>query len=663
MDQNLIEMNQKIQISKNDDENFVTVHLDQVAELSWHQISVWARTEHRSCFRRRISSTQILDSVSGNVKPGQLLAIMGPSGSGKTTLLNRLTGRNLSQYNYEGIVLINGQHAQIDTIKSISGYVQQGDLFVPMLTVREYLVFMSLVRMDRRKFSDHERKCRIDEIIMELELTNCCDSRIGNRYDDIIGSGISTGECRRLSFAAEMLTNPSLLFCDEPTSGLDSYLAESVIKILKKMSQSGRTIICTIHQPSSEVFILFDKISLLTQGKLAFIGSSGEANEFFQSLGFNCPLNFNPADYYLRQISIIPGSKDECLQRINRICHEFKERNENNELKNGNHLVEESTATDLIIDKQKSKSKSSSSTIIYKASWFEQFNALLWRSFISNIREPMITRIKFSQTLTVALLLGIVYWQQKLDQKGIMNINGAIFILIINLTFMNVFSVINTFCSELPIFLREYNNGMYRVDAYFLAKMFSELPYQIIFPTILVSLLYYMIGFYDSFSSFLMFIFISNLIANCGISFGYMISCLSSSTKMAIALSSPLILPLLLFGGFFINNSTIPIYFKLFKYISWFYYGNEALIITQWINIDNITCSTTTTMINETDNNYHPHDHGGGEQRCLTKGISVIEELSFDPNNLFIDILALIILIIVMRFLAYICLSLKSKIR
>lgn len=71
-----------------------------------------------------------------------------------------------------------------------------------------------------------------------------------------------------------MLTNPSLLFCDEPTSGLDSYLAESVVKILKKMAQSGRTIICTIHQPSSEVFILFDKILLLTQGKLAFIGTS-----------------------------------------------------------------------------------------------------------------------------------------------------------------------------------------------------------------------------------------------------------------------------------------------------------------------------------------------------------------------------------------------------
>ncbi|KAH7645763.1 protein white isoform X1 [Dermatophagoides farinae] len=651
MEQNLIEMNQKIQISK--DENF-GANLP-TAELSWHQISVWVRSERRSCFRRRSSSTQILDSVSGNVKPGQLLAIMGPSGSGKTTLLNTLTGRNLSQYNYEGVVLINRHRAQIDTIKSLSGYVQQGDLFVPMLTVKEYLIFMSLVRMDRNKCSDHERKRRIDEIISELELTNCANSRIGNRYDDIIGSGISTGECRRLSFAAEMLTNPSLLFCDEPTSGLDSYLAESVVKILKKMAQSGRTIICTIHQPSSEVFILFDKILLLTQGKLAFIGTSYQANEFFTSLGFICPLNFNPADYFLRQISIIPGSKDECLQQINRICSEFKER-ENDELKE-NHLE---SSTEMIVRQPES--------IIYKASWMEQFHALLWRSFISNVREPMITRIKFSQTLTVALLLGIVYWRQQLDQKGIMNINGAIFILIINLTFMNVFSVINTFCSELPIFLREYNNGMYRVDTYFLAKMFSELPYQIIFPTILVALLYYMVGFNNTWNSFIMFIFISNLIANCGISFGYMISCLSSSTKMAIALSSPLILPLLLFGGFFINNSTIPVYFKLFKYISWFYYGNEALIITQWINIENITCTTQkiydNQLMNSSINEALVTSNGhGGEQRCLTKGISVIEELSFDPSNLYIDIIALILLIIAMRFLAYMSLSLKSRIR
>lgn len=137
---------------------------------------------------------------------------------------------------------------------------------------------------------------------------------------------------------------------------------------------------------------------------------------------------------------------------------------------------------------------------------------------------------------------------------------------------------------------------------------------------------------------------------------------------MAIALSSPLILPLLLFGGFFINNSTIPVYFKLFKYISWFYYGNEALIITQWINIENITCTTQkiydNQLMNSSINEALVTSNGhGGEQRCLTKGISVIEELSFDPSNLYIDIIALILLIIAMRFLAYMSLSLKSRIR
>ncbi|KPM06128.1 ABC transporter sub-family G-like protein 10 [Sarcoptes scabiei] len=396
---------------------------------------------------------------------------MGPSGSGKTTLLNALTGRNLREYSFEGKVMINQQVAKFDMIKSISGYVQQGDLFVAMLTVKEYLVFMSLVRMERNTPAA-ERKRRINEVLDELELTKCSNSRIGNR--DLGSFGISGGESRRLSFAAEMLTNPLLLFCDEPTSGLDSFLAENVVKILKKMSQSGRTIICTIHQPSSEVFILFNKLLLLSQGKVAFIGTPDAANTFFSSLGLVCPQNFNPADFYLKQLSVVPGFKKECLEMINKICAEFK-----NQQGDENEVIE-STA----------KFKATS---IHQAPWFEQFSALLWRSFISNLREPMIVRIKIVQTIVVALLLGLVFVSQNLDQKGIMNINGAIFSTIINLTFMNVFSCINTFSSELPLFFREYSNGMYRTDTYFLAKSLAELPFQLFMPTLFIAILYYMV--------------------------------------------------------------------------------------------------------------------------------------------------------------------------
>lgn len=93
--------------------------------------------------------------------------------------------------------------------------------------------------------------------------------------------GISGGERKRLSFAAEVLTNPSLMFCDEPTSGLDSFMALNVIQVLKTMAQSGKTVICTIHQPSSELYALFDKLLLLAEGRVAFLGSPEEAEILF----------------------------------------------------------------------------------------------------------------------------------------------------------------------------------------------------------------------------------------------------------------------------------------------------------------------------------------------------------------------------------------------
>lgn len=176
-------------------------------------------------------------------------------------------------------------------------------------------------------------------------------------------------------------------------------------------------------------------------------------------------------------------------------------------------------------------------------------------------------------------------------------------------------------------------------------------------PTIFVAVLYYMIGFNNSLYAYAMFIFISNLIANCGMSFGYMISCLAPSTKIAIALSSPLILPLLLFGGFFINNSSIPFVFDVFKYISWFYYGNEALVIVQWKGITNITCSSSNVTLPETLTTTNT----AAEHRCLTTGLAVIEELSFNVNNLLLDIAILLVLIFVMRLLAFLALYRKSK--
>ncbi|CAG2111648.1 unnamed protein product, partial [Medioppia subpectinata] len=178
--------------------------------------------------------------LSGNIAPGQLLAIMGPSGAGKTTLLNALTGRNMSKMSVTGDVLINGRPVNGRTLASISSYIQQNDLFHPLLTVREHLMINATLRLSGAL--SHAEKNELvqnglDVGSSELNLVNCSESRIGG---DLTFKGISGGEMKRLSIASEVLTNPSLI--DEPTSGLDSFMAESIVRLLKAMACEGRTI-------------------------------------------------------------------------------------------------------------------------------------------------------------------------------------------------------------------------------------------------------------------------------------------------------------------------------------------------------------------------------------------------------------------------------------
>ena len=98
--------------------------------------------------------------------------------------------------------------------------------------------------------------------------------------------GISGGRRKRLSLASEILTNPSIMFCDEPTSGLDSYMAATVVETLSRLASQGRTVICTIHQPSSQIVKMFDKVLLMAEGRTAFLGHVSSANKFLESCGY-----------------------------------------------------------------------------------------------------------------------------------------------------------------------------------------------------------------------------------------------------------------------------------------------------------------------------------------------------------------------------------------
>jgi ATP-binding cassette, subfamily G (WHITE), eye pigment precursor transporter len=260
---------------------------------------------------------------------------MGASGAGKTTLLNALTFRNIGKLKITGDVKINGRYIQDPAqLSAISGYVQQDDIFIGTLKVKEHLKFQAMLRLGK-KTSTAMKERRVEEVmndvsilkmlkqkklnlihfkLIKLNLKKCEDTLIGLPAMGI--KGISGGERRRLGFASEIITNPSLLFCDEPTSGLDSYMAMSIVESMKNLASRGKTIICTIHQPSSEIFDTFDRLFLMAEGRLAYTGSLTNALHFFTSQGHTCPPNYNPAEYYIKTLAIAPSEKEKCQEIV-----------------------------------------------------------------------------------------------------------------------------------------------------------------------------------------------------------------------------------------------------------------------------------------------------------------------------------------------------------
>ncbi|GLE08788.1 hypothetical protein PINS_up020203 [Pythium insidiosum] len=268
--------------------------------LEWRDLNLQVKVKNSKT--KDVETKKILSDVSGTARPGELLVIMGPSGAGKSSLLDCIAGRNVA---VQGSIALNGAPWS-KRMKRFSAYVMQDDLFYETITVREHLLFQARLRMGG-KFSPEQYTKRVDTVIEELGLSKCRDTYIGGA----MLRGISGGERKRLSFATEILTNPSLLFVDEPTSGLDSYMAETVVMQLQQLARDGRTVIATIHQPSSELFTLFDKLYLLADGATVYSGNASDAVEYFAKLGLQCPSFVNPTDFFMRQLVVLDVEKDE----------------------------------------------------------------------------------------------------------------------------------------------------------------------------------------------------------------------------------------------------------------------------------------------------------------------------------------------------------------
>ncbi|EPZ33247.1 ABC transporter domain-containing protein [Rozella allomycis CSF55] len=242
----------------------------------------------------KIGDRQILDKVSGIVKPGELLAIMGGSGAGKSTCLDILAGKS-KMGTCSGTISVNGTEINPKDFKKVIGFVDQEDTLLGTLTVRETLMYSAMLRLPR-EMSLKAKKHRVQQTMDELGISHIADRKIGAPGK----RGISGGEKRRVSIAQELVTSPPILFLDEPTSGLDAYNAFVVIETLSRLAiDYNRTIIFTIHQPRSNIYTKFDKLLLLANGQMVYSGVANAAGNHFETFGYPCPLGYNTADFLI----------------------------------------------------------------------------------------------------------------------------------------------------------------------------------------------------------------------------------------------------------------------------------------------------------------------------------------------------------------------------
>jgi ABC-type multidrug transport system ATPase subunit len=350
---------------------------------------------------------RILHSASASMLAGTLTAIIGGSGSGKTTMLNTMSERIASgRMSFGGHTLFNGMKG-VNSIRS--AYVMQQDILLPTLTVRETLRYSADLRLPPPT-TETERRKVVEEVILELGLKECADTKIGNSQH----KGCSGGEKRRVSIGVQMLSNTSVLFLDEPTTGLDATSAFQLIRTLKGLAQKGRTIITTIHQPRSEIWSMFDGLVILTRGSPVYSGKAADCIPWFKNLGMELPPFVNPAEFLIDIAAV-----DNRTPELEAVSSERVERLKSAWMEESHKLYDEKNA--FAVEPVAAVHGTQNSLSSHHSPFFRQTRVLTSRTFVTTYRDPLGMAGSLVEAISMGVMTGWVFYQLGRDQSGILS--------------------------------------------------------------------------------------------------------------------------------------------------------------------------------------------------------------------------------------------------
>ncbi|KAL9675919.1 hypothetical protein QQ045_004127 [Rhodiola kirilowii] len=521
---------------------------------------------------------KLLQGLHGYAEPGRIMAIMGPSGSGKSTLLDSLAGRLSTNVTMTGDIFLNGKKKRPGF--GHVAYVTQEDVLLGTLSVRETITYSALLRlpnaMSRKQIADIA-----EETISEMGLEDCADRLIGNWNL----RGISGGEKKRVSIALEILTKPRLLFLDEPTTGLDSASAFFVVQTLRAIAQDGRTVVSSIHQPSSEVFTLFDDLFLLSSGECVYFGEAKTAIEFFAEAGVPCPSRRSPSDHFLRCInsdfdvvtSTLKGSQRYHTPHklsdplVNMATVEIKERLIRTYKSSKYAKQTRSRIQELLSSGEAAMEIPKDS----KASWLKQLLILTQRSFLNMTRDMGYYWLRIAIYIILSICVGTIYFDVGTNYSAIFARGACGGFITGFMTFMSI-GGFPSFVEEMKIFYKEWRNGHYGVAVFILSNFFSSLPFLIAIALSSGTITYFMVQFRNEFSHYVYFVIIVFLSISIVEACMMVVASLVPNFLMGIITGAGVIGIMMMTSGFFRLLPDLPKPFWRYP-ISYLSYGSWAL--------------------------------------------------------------------------------------
>ncbi|KAF3671253.1 Pleiotropic drug resistance protein 6 [Capsicum annuum] len=510
---------------------------------------------------------QLLVNVTGAFRPGVLTALIGVSGAGKTTLMDVLSGRKTGGH-IEGSIYISGHPKKQETFARVSGYCEQNDVHSPCLTVHESLLFSAWLRLSSQ-VDVKTQKAFVEEVMELVELTPLRRALVGIPGVD----GLSTEQRKRLTIAVELVANPSIVFMDEPTSGLDARSAAIVMRTVRNIVDTGRTIVCTIHQPSIDIFESFDELLLMKRGgQLIYAGSLGNRScklvQYFEAIQGVRRIRSgkNPAAWVLE----VTSSAEE-----NRLGVDFADIYRKSTLFRQNEEIVESL----------SKPQEGSAELYfpskYSQSFFGQFLACLWKQNLSYWRNPQYTAVRFFYTVIISLMFGSICWKfgsKRSTQQDILNAMGSMYAAVLFIGITNASSVQPVVFVERSVSYRERAAGMYSALPFafaqawrlYILRVTIEFPYVFIQTLIYSTIFYFMASFEWNVWKFVWYIYFMYFTLLYFTFFGMMTTSVSPNHNIAAILAAPFYMVWNLFSGFMISRMRIPIWWR------WYYWANPV---------------------------------------------------------------------------------------